>query len=47
MPAALVHSVPQELSQLEYSVLAYRPSQMAAAASVLAMLYFNQQADFR
>ncbi len=27
-------------------MLAYRPSQMAAAASLLAMTYFNQPTDF-
>ena len=30
---------------MEYSLLAYRPSQMAAAACLLTMSYFNQPAD--
>lgn len=34
-----------ELGQVEYSLLAYRPSQMAAAASLLAMSHFNQPSD--
>ena len=37
----------QELAQLEYSALAYRPSQMAAAASLLATMYYGQPADLR
>lgn len=36
-----------ELAQLEYDLLVYRPSQMAAAASSLASLYYNQQVDLQ